>query len=457
LPAAHAIGLIALAAVGYWIAFATAWAAAGIFIALPCLCVLWRWRSSRQAFYVGLAAGVVIYLPHLLFFWLVFGAFAPALWVVAGLPVGVFLMLLNLAHRRLPEELAFWLTPILWTGVEYARSELWHLRFAWLLPGQAAAFLPGVRMLWIGVYGLGFLYMLASVMIVQRPRSIRIGGVAGAVVLTIVMYAPALPPTPGEGALHVAGVQLEFQSPQAVADTLDQLAAAHPEAQILVLSEYSFTGPVPQIVRDVVRKYHRYFIAGGIKMLEKNQFADTAFVLGPDGEDVFEQGKSVPVQFMDDGIPAAQRRVLDSPWGKIGIAVCYDISYARVMDDFVRQGAQGLIVPTMDVIHWGEYERRMLHGRLGLVRSAEYGIPTFSIWSSGESQLVDRYGRVIAKAGYPGHGDVIAGAFDMQSAGCRFKSGPVFGDGGDDCDGGVRCVAGGAVAAGVIFQRFLTA
>jgi apolipoprotein N-acyltransferase len=154
-----------------------------------------------------------------------------------------------------------------------------------------------------------------------------------------------------------------------------------------------------------------------MKSVDNARFYDTAFVIGPDGRDIFDQAKSVPVQFMNDGLPAPRRQVWDSPWGKIGIAICYDISYANVMDDFVRQGAQGLIVPTMDVTSWGEYERRMLHGRLAPVRSAEYGIPTFSVWSSGESQLVDRFGRIIATAGYPGQGAMIAGPFDLGKAG----------------------------------------
>ena len=65
---------------------------------------------------------------------------------------------------------------------------------------------------------------------------------------------------------------------------------------------------------------------------------DTVFVIGPDGRDIMTQGKSVPVQFMDDGLPAARRQVWMSPWGKIGIGVCYDVGYATVMDDFIRQG-----------------------------------------------------------------------------------------------------------------------
>jgi apolipoprotein N-acyltransferase len=164
-------------------------------------------------------------------------------------------------------------------------------------------------------------------------------------------------------------------------------------------------------------KYHRYLIAGGIQWLDARRFYDTVFVIGPDGRDVFAQAKSVPVQFMDDGLPAPRRQVWESPWGKIGIAVCYDIGYASVMDDFIRQGAQGLIVPTNDPMHWGEFERRMLHGRLAPIRAAEYSVPVFGVWSSGESQLTDRYGRVIASAGFPGQGAIIAGPFNLQGPG----------------------------------------
>jgi apolipoprotein N-acyltransferase len=129
------------------------------------------------------------------------------------------------------------------------------------------------------------------------------------------------------------------------------------------------------------------------------------------------QGKSVPVQFMDDGLPAARRQVWMSPWGKIGIGVCYDVGYATVMDDFIRQGAQGLIVPTNDPMHWGEFERRMLHGRLAPIRAAEYGVPVFGVWSSGVSQLTDRHGRVIATADFPGQGAFISGPFDLNGPG----------------------------------------
>jgi len=61
----------------------------------------------------------------------------------------------------------------------------------------------------------------------------------------------------------VAGVQLESADEYRIARAVDQLAIAHPEAQILVVSEYSFLGPVPKSVRRIIQKHHRYLIAGG--------------------------------------------------------------------------------------------------------------------------------------------------------------------------------------------------
>jgi apolipoprotein N-acyltransferase len=362
-------------------------------------------------------AGLAMYVPHLYFFKSIFGLGAFPLFLIAGFPIAVFLLVLNVTHRRLGAGWALCLTPILWTGIEYFRSEVWYLRFAWVLPGQAAAFLPGVRMLALGVYGVGFLYAVVAALMVSRPMAFRSIGVAGAVILAVLMYVPHRPPSPTDAALHVAGMQLEHPRSFELPLAIDRLATEHPEAQILVLSEYTFTGEPPWAVREVIRKHRRYLVVGGTRVMPNGEFFNTAYVVGPDGQDVFSQAKSVPVQFMTDATPARSRHVWQSPWGKIGIALCYDVSYSWVMDDFVRQGAQGLIIPTMDLQVWGEYERRMLHGRLAPVRAAEYGIPTFGVWSSGVSQLTDRFGTVVAKGGYPGQGDIVAGPLDLGRAG----------------------------------------
>ena len=116
----------------------------------------------------------------------------------------------------------------------------------------------------------------------------------------------------------------------------------------------------------------------------------------------------MPIQFFKDGEPAREQRVWDSPWGKLGIAICYDVSYRRVMDELIRQGAQALLIPTMDVEQWGEHQHR-LNARMARLRAAEYGVPIFRVASSGISQLIEADGREAATASFPGPGEMIAG------------------------------------------------
>jgi apolipoprotein N-acyltransferase len=78
-----------------------------------------------------------------------------------------------------------------------------------------------------------------------------------------------------------------------------------------------------------------------------------------------------------------------------------------VTDELVRQGAQLLIVPTMDVEEWGRHQHE-LHTRVAPVRAAEYGIPIFRVASSGISQAVTGGGQVVAQTSMPGSGEIFS-------------------------------------------------
>lgn len=150
----------------------------------------------------------------------------------------------------------------------------------------------------------------------------------------------------------------------------------------------------------------KFLIVGGKDSSPGTNYYNTAYVISTNGEVVFKQAKSVPIQFFKDGLPAPEQKVWDSPWGKIGICICYDLSYTRVTDELVRQGAQMLIVPTMDVAEWGRHQHE-LHARVAPVRAAEYGIPIFRVASSGISQGVSARGRVQSSAPFPGEGEIL--------------------------------------------------
>jgi apolipoprotein N-acyltransferase len=372
--------------------------------------------SPRRAFYALLLIGLMWYGPQLGFFWTLFGPAAITLWLVLAFWVGLFGALTNLTRRHLGETLVLILAPVLWLGIEYFRSELYYLRFSWLTWGMAFHATPGLVQ-GLGVYGAGFMVMaLGAVgMALWRRKRWSAGVLAAAVVSCVLMGRwPAAQRQPDSEPLAVAGVQLEFPNEPQVLFHLDRLIEKHPEARLFMLSEYTFDGPPPARVREWCRQHHRYLVTGGKEMLGETNFYNTAFVVGPDGEIVHRQIKRVPIQFFKDGLPSPDQAVWHSPWGAIGLLVCYDLSYARVVDELVRQGARALLVPTMDVADWGRHQHE-LHARVAPLRAAEYQVPVFRVCSSGISQLVTAKGEVIARAGFPGEEETITGQLPLTA------------------------------------------
>ncbi|HEX7654249.1 MAG TPA: carbon-nitrogen hydrolase family protein [Verrucomicrobiae bacterium] len=207
----------------------------------------------------------------------------------------------------------------------------------------------------------------------------------------------------------LVGVQLEFPAENLLPRVLNQALAQNTNADIFVLSEYTLNeeaGGVPPALTNWCREHGKYLVVGGKEMTPDTNYYNTAFVIGTNGAVVFKQAKCMPIQFFRDGLPAIHQSVWESPWGKIGLCICYDLSYTRVTDELIRQGAQMLIVPTMDVEGWGRHQHE-LHYRVGPVRAAEYGVPIFRLASSGISQAINRYGRVIVTAPMPGQGAVM--------------------------------------------------
>jgi len=345
--------------------------------------------TVRRAFYFGLATGFLCAAPQLFFFWTIFGPAAIVLWIVFAFWIGLFAAIVCGAVRRWGRANAMWLIPFIWTGIEYFRSELYYLRFSWLNIGYALP--PGFQR--GGMYGVGFLIfaVLAAWLCRNRKSLFVLFGIVILFAMLTLFPKAALQHAP----LSIAGIEMEFPPAKILPDALSATLRKNPNAEIFVLSENTLDGTPPDSLKNWCKKNSRYLVVGGKDVVTNQVYYNTAFVIGTNGDVVFKQAKSVPLQFFDDGLPAPGQDVWDSPWGKIGLCICYDLSYTRVTDELVRQGAQLLIVPTMDVAEWGRHEHE-LHARVAPVRAAEYGIPIFRLASSGISQAVDGSGRVIA-------------------------------------------------------------
>jgi apolipoprotein N-acyltransferase len=406
------------------ICFEAAYYSAGRSATLGCLIAGWpislaqlaRLATARRAFYAGLATGFLAVAPQLECFWRIFGAAAIPLWLVLAFWIATFAGLSQAMLARLGAKWTALLLPFLWTGLEYFRSELYPLRFAWMNAGYALSGPPFSPLFhWLGVYGVGFVAAAIAGLVLAR-RALPAMAV-GACLLGLPPIAGLFAKAPSDGhAIRIAGVQMEFPAEQELRPMLERLVKLHPEAELLVLSEYTLDGPVPESLKQWCKARGRYLIVGGKLPSTNGNYFNTAFVIGPEGKIVFAQGKRVPIQFFKDGLPAREQALWESPWGKIGICICYDLSYTRVTDRLVELGAQLLVVPTMDTEDWGAREH-VLHSLVAPVRAAEYGLPIFRVASSGISQAVERDGRVTAEAPYPGEGRALFATMKLPERG----------------------------------------
>jgi len=374
--------------------------------------------NVRRAFYFGLATGFLCCAPQLWFFTRIFSVGAVMLWLVLAFWTGLFTAVVCGCIRRWGKAKAMWLVPVIWTGLEFFRSELYPLKFSWLNVGYALPFWHH----WLGMYGCGFLVWTIAVFVrpganylFRKMKLIELVAIIAVMGIMAAMLLPAMsgPPRP---TVSLVGVQLEFPAPGILPKILSQALAKNTNAQIFVLSEYTLDGPVPESLKDWCRDHSRFLVVGGKDYVTTNVYYNTAFVVGTNGEIVFQQAKSVPIQFFNDGLPAPDQKIWDSPWGKIGLCICYDLSYTRVTDELIRQGAQLLIVPTMDVEEWGRHQHE-LHARVAPVRAAEYGVPIFRLASSGISQAVSGEGHVVAKTSMPGSGEILAAQLHLPRRG----------------------------------------
>src|SRR5688572_21750819 len=79
--------------------------------------------SVRMTFRLGFLNGLLVFAPHLSWFWNIFGLPALCLWSVLAAFTGAFVLLLRLFRIHFRSRLVWLAVPILWTGLEYFRSE----------------------------------------------------------------------------------------------------------------------------------------------------------------------------------------------------------------------------------------------------------------------------------------------------------------------------------------------
>ena len=146
--------------------------------------------------------------------------------------------------------------------------------------------------------------------------------------------------------------------------------AAAARAELLVLPEYASMDAVPAplpslaaeldaacaqhdgvlaIMRRAAARHGVWLLGGSLPMRQPDgSLVNHAPLIAPGGGVAF-QDKHCPVQFELDhwGVsPGAPPAVFDTPWGRVGVCVCYDIEHPPLARAAVEAGAWLILAPT---------------------------------------------------------------------------------------------------------------
>ena len=343
-------------------------------------------------------------------------------------------------QRKLPAPVNLLALPVLWSAIEFVKyvapivEDLWVV---WLANSQWR-FPPALQILSVtGLPGLSFLLMLANVALAAlvwrtwRERKIDWGGALalGCVIAIVAWGAVTIPAPPAKTFTMAATADLANQDPD-----IKKLSKAFSQIE----APYADTPEMSQALFDVNAELTRQVAGQGVAFVvwPENEFADaddklfigqvgtlaqqmgayivvdvvwhaptgmydTALLVGPDGKEV---GRRAKINIMPDekqyGFVAGpkQFQVYDTPYGKVGIAVCVDRHRLWITRELARAGAQIVLMPVDDDYN---HNSRFLpfHAADGVFRAVENRVTIGLGAANGISLIVDPYGRIMAQSG----------------------------------------------------------
>ncbi len=237
----------------------------------------------------------------------------------------------------------------------------------------------------------------------RSARNWVLGVLAALVVwtsLSLALFRTPTTPTVRAAALHYdAGV------PWSGVDKFSALTrqAAQQGAQIVVWPEVAIEGD-PQVTntaqfRQLAAETRAYLALGYLVKITDQLWRNETTVLSPDGQFLGVYGKDHPVTFAGEtSATGGTYPVYETPLGRIGTIICYDLDFTDTARKITRNGAQLILVPSHDwpaiaTMHYTHLVFRAVENRVAMVKADNSG---------NDSAIIDPYGRIIAAAITPG-------------------------------------------------------
>lgn len=194
----------------------------------------------------------------------------------------------------------------------------------------------------------------------------------------------------------------------------------------LKVAEVDGEGPIQEFLRDTAREL-KLWILGGTTVIKGDspaRVANASLLIDADGRRVARYDK---IHLFDVTIPGRDEAYLesrhvtpggsvvlaDTPVGRLGLSVCYDMRFPELYRDLVSQGAEWMSMPAAFTVptgraHWETLLRaRAIENLCYVVAPAQCGIHTSGRETYGDTMIVDYWGQVLSRLA-KGHGVVMA-------------------------------------------------
>ena len=387
-----------------------------IFIALIPALLAVKDIGNAPAFRLGVIAGIALYGLSLKWLFTVFGFFAITLIFILALFWGIFFLILNMIRRRFGLMSALVMLPVIWTAVEFFRSELWVLKFGWLALGysqyRSGIFLTAAA--FIGVYGVGLIIaavngVLAMIIVFRSKKAYWL---SAAILSLLSLFLLAAHKNQREG-IHINTVRAYcVHGAGTLNNMMERVEAADPApGSLICLPEYSvIDSPFNNLllkkkVEEFARRTRSYFIFGCLdSLIFEESFNNVALLYGPSGRCLGKFQKHHPIQFFIDGKQGSGYPVYYTSAGVIGIGICYDLDYVDVARNITAKGAGLIVCPTLDNTVWHKQ-----HAALLPFRAAETGRYIIRPAREGISMILWPDGKVLDTTGPGGSGILVRG------------------------------------------------
>lgn len=172
--------------------------------------------------------------------------------------------------------------------------------------------------------------------------------------------------------------------------------------------------PAIPAFRDAARDTGLWLHGGSLAIaLSNGKVANRTYVFGPDGEIVARYDK---IHMFDVDLgngevyresstfqPGGQAVVVDTPWGGLGLSICYDLRFPHLYRQLAKAGARFLTVPSAFTRPTGRAHWHVLLR----ARAIETGCWVFAPAQTGEHEGRETYGHALIVAPW---GEVVADA-----------------------------------------------